>query len=99
MHALDNDKPEEISGLMFQQLVALITIAIYRGDDRIADLVRSLSPILGKKHAPHLVWFFEILSGPACEINLWDWQPVKGPTFLSGAVLYLNPPMGSEIFK
>ncbi|NYF33804.1 hypothetical protein [Sphingopyxis sp. JAI108] len=72
--ALDDGEDSYISSNYFQHYVALVAVCVRRGHRQVADIVARLSPIVGAKNAVHIPWLIEILSGPACDVHLWDWD-------------------------
>lgn len=72
--ALDQEDDGYISRSYFQHYVALIAVCVKRGHCQVADIVAQLAPIVGVHNAAHIPWLIEILSGPACDVHLWDWD-------------------------
>lgn len=93
---LDPDREETpfASGRYFQQYVALIAICVRHGHRHVADIVGQLAPIVGSQNIGHVIWLIEILSGPAADIHLWDWEKPDNHMFMHGPELQLKPGLG-----
>lgn len=99
--ALDDGEDGYISSTYFQHYVALIAVCVRRGHCQVADIVARLSPIVGAKNAVHIPWLIEILSGPACDVHLWDWDghgpggSFYGPSLELKDELHSSPPINA----
>lgn len=72
--ALYDGEHECISGDYFQHYVAMIATCVRRGHRSVADIVAQIAPVVGADNAAHLPWLMQILSGPARDVHLWDWE-------------------------
>lgn len=93
--ALDGVDDGYVSSSYFQHYLALIVTCVQRGHRTMADIMAHVAPLVGPKNAVHLPWLIEILSGPACDVHLWEWNgPEQGRHFY-GPMLELKPELES----
>ena len=93
--ALDGSDDGGISNSYFQHYVALIAACTQRGHSSITEIMAHVAPIVGAKNAEHVPWLIEILSGPACDVHLWDWDGNEPGRYLCGPALELKPELES----
>lgn len=89
--AVDTGSGDELDLSLFQTYVALIAACVLRGHNHVGDIVARLAPIVGADNAVHLIWLIEILSGPAADVHLWEWNKPEPGMFLHGPALHLKP--------
>lgn len=76
---LGNGRIADVDCTYFQYYIALIATCVRRGHSHVSDIMAQIAPIVGSKNAEHLVWLIDILSGPANDVHLWDWNgPAAG---------------------
>lgn len=93
---LDERHDGYASDSVFQNYIALIAICVQRGHRSIVDIVAQVAPLVGAHNAPHVPWLIEILSGPACDAHLWDWEGFdKGGCFY-GPTIELKTELASR---
>lgn len=88
---LDEKQPRHEHIFWFQPLVALIITCIRRGHNRSADIAARVAAVVGPKHAPHILWLIDILSGPAIDAHPWDHVIEEDFVHLHGLPLELSP--------
>ncbi len=93
--ALDRGDLDGISSSYFQHYVALIAACTQRGHRSVAEITANVAPIVGAENAVHVPWLIEILSGPACDVHLWDWDGHEPGRYFYGPALELKPALES----
>lgn len=93
--ALDSGDDGYISGSYFQNYVALIAACTQRGHRSMAEIMAHVAPIVGAENAVHIPWLIQILSGPAYDVHLWDWDGQEPDRYFYGPTLELKPSLAS----
>lgn len=93
--ALDNGGDDYIDLHHFQHYVALIAVCMQRGHRTMAEVMAHVAPLVGATNAMHVPWLIEILSGPANDVHLWDWDGHEPGKRFYGPVLELKPELES----
>ena len=98
-HALDSGDNDSIINGHFQHYVALIATCAQRGHRSVMEIMAHVAPIVGAKNAVHVPWLIEILSGPACDVHLWDWEGHEPGRYFYGPALELKPELESVALR
>ena len=93
--ALDAGDDGYVSGSYFQDYIALIAACVQRGHRSIVDIMAQVAPLVGAQNAVHVPWLIEILSGPACDVHLWDWDGREPGRYFYGPSIELKPELES----
>lgn len=93
--ALDEGEDGYVSSAYFQHYIALIAICVQRGHRSVVDIMAQVAPLVGAQNAAHLPWLIKILSGPACDVHLWDWDGHEPGEYFYGPSIELKPELES----
>ncbi|WP_447750841.1 hypothetical protein [Sphingopyxis fribergensis] len=93
--ALDGGEEGYGSGTYFQHYIALIAACVQRGHRSVLDIMAQVAPLVGAQNAAHVPWLIEILSGPACDVHLWDWEGHEAGRYFYGPSIELKPELES----
>lgn len=93
--ALDERDEGYVSGTYFQHYIALIAACVQRGHRSVTDIMAQVAPLVGAQNAAHLPWLIEILSGPACDVHLWDMEGHEAGRYFYGPSIELKPELES----
>lgn len=93
--ALDTGDDGYVNGSYFQDYIALIATCVQRGHRSVVDIMAQVAPLVRAHNAAHVPWLIEILSGPACDVHLWDMHGHETGRYFYGPSIELKPELKS----